>query len=159
MAANYWEGSPLCKSLAKHMTQFTEDVHKRRRSNHVNDTENLGMSCQLLTMLFIMCCRSNYVTFPKLARSHRSGSCWNMHWTMLVGSICIASDGATVIEQWWSTTVRPRLSGHIGTSAYPDKWFGRIWEICLNTASSVGLNTSDNVFTHCYSICNKLSSI
>ena len=37
--------------------------------------------------------------------------------------------------------------------------FGRIWEICLNTASSVGLNTSDNVFTHCYSICNKLSFI
>ena len=30
--------------------------------------------------------------------------------------------------QSWST-VRPRLSGHIGTSAYPDKWFGRIWEI------------------------------
>ena len=54
-------------------------------------------------------------------------------------------------------TVRPRLSGHIGTSAYPDKWFGRIWEICLNTASSVGLNTSYNLFTHCYSICNKLS--
>ena len=53
-------------------------------------------------------------------------------------------------------TVRPRLSGHIGTGAYPDKWFGRIWEICLNTESSVGLNTSDNVFTHCYSICNKL---
>ena len=37
-------------------------------------------------------------------------------------------------------TVRPRLSGHIGTSAYPDKWFGRIWEICLNIASSVELN-------------------
>ena len=54
-------------------------------------------------------------------------------------------------------TVRPRLSGHIGTSTYPDKWFGRIWEICLNTASSVGLNTSYNLFTHCYSICNKLS--
>ena len=56
-----------------------------------------------------------------------------------------------------SYTVRPRLSGHIGSSAYPDKWFGRIWEICLNTASSVGLNTSYNLFTHCYSICNKLS--
>ena len=27
------------------------------------------------------------------------------------------------------------------------------------TASSVGLNTSYNVFTHCYSICNKLSFI
>ena len=54
-------------------------------------------------------------------------------------------------------TVRPRLSGHIGTSAYPDNWFGRIWEICLNTASSVGLNTSYNLFIHCYSICIKLS--
>ena len=28
-------------------------------------------------------------------------------------------------------TVRPRLFGHIGTIAYPDKWFGRIGEICL----------------------------
>ena len=47
------------------------------------------------------------------------------------------------------------------TSAYPDKWFGRIWEICLNTASSVGLNTctSYNVFTHCYSFCKKLSFV
>ena len=52
----------------------------------------------------------------------------------------------------YGDTVRPRLSGHIGTGAYPDKWFGRIWEMCLNTASSVGLNTSYNVFTHCYSI-------
>ena len=56
-----------------------------------------------------------------------------------------------------SPTVQPRLSGHIGTGTYPDKWFGRIWEICLNTASSVGLNTYYNVFTHCFCICNKLS--
>ena len=49
-------------------------------------------------------------------------------------------------------TVQPRLSGHIGTGTYPDKWFGRIWEICLNTATSVGLNTCYNVFTHCYCI-------
>ena len=35
-------------------------------------------------------------------------------------------------------TVRPRLSGHVGTGTYPDKRFGRIWELCLNTASSVG---------------------
>ena len=52
------------------------------------------------------------------------------------------------------TTVQPRLSGHIGTGTYPDKWFGWIWEIyiCLNTASSVGLNTYYNVFTHCFCI-------
>ena len=42
---------------------------------------------------------------------------------------------------WYWCTVRPRLSGHIGTSTYPDKWFGQIWEIRLNTASSIGLNT------------------
>ena len=35
-------------------------------------------------------------------------------------------------------TVRPRLSGHVGTGTYPDKWFGRIWELCWNTASSLG---------------------
>ena len=58
-------------------------------------------------------------------------------------------------------TVRPQLSGHVGTGTYRDKWFGRIWEICFkNTASSVGLNTCYNVFTHCFCICNcKLSFI
>ena len=35
-------------------------------------------------------------------------------------------------------TVRPRLSGHVGTSTYPEKLFVRIRELCLNTASSVG---------------------
>ena len=62
----------------------------------------------------------------------------------------------------WSVnwnTVRPWLSGHNRTRAYPDKWFGRIWEICINTESSVGLNTSYNVITHCYSICNIWSFI
>ena len=34
-------------------------------------------------------------------------------------------------------TVRPRLSGHIGTVTYPDKRIVQIWELCLNTASSV----------------------
>ena len=61
-------------------------------------------------------------------------------------------------KTFWGT-VQPRLSGHIGTSTYPDKWFGRIWEICLNTASSVGLNTYYNVFTHCFCMCNKFSFI
>ena len=64
---------------------------------------------------------------------------------------------------WWRymfwSTVRPRLSGHIRTSTYPDKWFGRIWEICLNTASSVGLITFYSVSTHCYSIYNNLSFV
>ena len=36
------------------------------------------------------------------------------------------------------STVQPRLSGHVGTGSYPDKRFIRIWELCLNTASSVG---------------------
>ena len=36
------------------------------------------------------------------------------------------------------STVRPRLSDHVGTVTYPDKRFVRIWELCLNTASSVG---------------------
>ena len=35
-------------------------------------------------------------------------------------------------------TFQPRLSGHVGTGTYPDKWFLRIWELCLNTASSEG---------------------
>ena len=54
------------------------------------------------------------------------------------------------------TTVRPQLSGHDGISTYPDKQFVRIWEICLNTASSLWVNMCYYVFTHCYSICNKL---
>ena len=34
--------------------------------------------------------------------------------------------------------VRPRLSGHVvRTAAYLDKRFAQIWELCLNTASSV----------------------
>ena len=32
-----------------------------------------------------------------------------------------------------SRTVRPPLSGHVGTGTYPDKRFVRIWELCLNT--------------------------
>ena len=50
---------------------------------------------------------------------------------------------------WWCAimcTVRPRLSGHIGTGTYPD---GRY------TASSVGYRCY-NVFTHCFSTWNKL---
>ena len=76
--------------------------------------------------------------------------------SMPLSKITVWLSGA-LSRSFYECTVRPRLSGHIGTSTYPDKWFGRIWEICLNTASSVGLNTSYNLFTHCYSICNKLS--
>ena len=44
------------------------------------------------------------------------------------------------ISASWATkwgTVWPRLSGHVGTGAYPDKRFVRIWELCLDKASSV----------------------
>ena len=34
-------------------------------------------------------------------------------------------------------TVRPLLSGHVGTGAHPDKGFGRIWETqCLIHAAA-----------------------
>ena len=55
------------------------------------------------------------------------------------------------------TTVQPWLSGHVGT--YLDKQFVRIWELYLNTASSVGFIHCYNVCTHCCCICNKLSFI
>ena len=33
---------------------------------------------------------------------------------------------------WFGRTVRPPLSGHVGTGAHPDKGFVRIWETqCL----------------------------
>ena len=36
-----------------------------------------------------------------------------------------------------SYTVRPLLSGHVGTGAHPDKGFGRIWETqCLIHAAA-----------------------
>ena len=44
------------------------------------------------------------------------------------------STNAMALKETKTITVWPRLSGHIGTRAYPDKWFGRIWEICLNTS-------------------------
>ena len=35
-------------------------------------------------------------------------------------------------------TVRPPLSGNVGTGTYPEKRFVRLWELRLNTASSIG---------------------
>ena len=54
------------------------------------------------------------------------------------------------VSMLYLNTVRPRLYGHIGTGTYPEKRFGRIWEFCLNRASSVGFIRVHyyNVFTH-----------